>query len=251
MLTGSTRGPAGVHARPIRAHRRTHIWPLEFYGSAIGKKAVMAVTGIILMSFVLLHMAGNLKIFQGESHFNAYAEYLREIFEPIFPHSGFLWVLRAGLIVAFVLHIHAAAALTVMNRQSRPVGYKGGRKYMVGNYPARAMRITGLLVGLFLLFHLFDLTWGQANPDFHRGDAYGNLTRSIGDSDRWWAAAIYIVAMVLLALHLYHGAWSFFQSLGWNNPRFNAWRRLFAIGFTFVVVGGNLAILAAILLDQV
>lgn len=253
MPTRSTQGPVGSGVPPVRRHRRAPIWPLEFYASAIGKKAVMAATGIVIMGFVLTHMLGNLKIFQGREgdgthHLDTYGEYLREILVPIFPHTGFLWVLRAGLIVAFALHIHAAASLTIINRRARPVGYKGGRRYMAGNYPARAMRVTGVLFGLFIIFHLFDLTWGPANGDFERGAAYNNLTGSL---ERWWAALIYVVAMLLLALHLYHGAWSFFQSLGWNNPRFNAWRRMFAVGFTVVVVGGNLAILSAIMLDQV
>ena len=247
MSTGSTQGGA-MTVTPVRPHKKPRFWVLEFYQSAIGKKAVMALTGIIIMGFVLVHMAGNLKIFTGANHLDEYGEYLRELFVPIFPHTGLLWVLRVGLIGAFVMHIHAAFGLTVMNRQSRPLGYRGGRRYKRADYAARTMRYTGVLVGLFIVFHLFDLTWGGANPDFVRGAPYHNLTVSL---DRGWVAAIYIVANLLLALHLYHGAWSLFQSLGWNNPRFNMWRRYFAGGFAFLVVGGNLSIVAAVILEQV
>ncbi len=159
MLTGSAaRGP-----KPLRPRRvRPRFWLLDFYGSAIGKKAVMAVTGILLLGFVLAHMLGNLHLYESAEKMNHYGEYLREIGTPILPRSGALWIMRAGLIVAFVLHIHAAATLTIMNRQSRPVGYKGGRDYIAANYAARTMRWSGIIVGLYLLFHLADLTWGTS-----------------------------------------------------------------------------------------
>jgi succinate dehydrogenase / fumarate reductase cytochrome b subunit len=113
MLTGSARGP-----QPLRQRRvRPRFWLLDFYGSAIGKKAVMAVTGIMLLGFVLAHMLGNLHLYQGANHMNEYGEYLRTIGQPILPRSGFLWILRSSLIIAFILHIHSATTLTLMNRQ--------------------------------------------------------------------------------------------------------------------------------------
>ena len=250
MLRGSTENRGGgVAVEPIRPARRPRFWIEEFYASAIGKKYVMAVTGVIGMLYVLAHMAGNLKLYQGDGeagipHINEYAEYLREIGEPILPHTGFLWLMRAILIVAVVLHIHAAYSLTIMNRQAKPVGYKGGRSYIRANYASLSMRITGVLILAFIVFHLFDLTWGQANPDFERGEVENNVVESF---ERWWVAALYIAGNLALGLHLFHGAWSFFQSLGWNPSRFRAWRQYFAIAFTVIVVGANISFPIAVL----
>lgn len=244
MVSRTTPGEGGAVAVPVvHPRRQPRFWLLDFYGTAVGKKAVMAVTGIIGLGFVLVHMLGNLKLYTGEQHLNDYGEYLREIGSPIIPETGTLWILRAILIVAVLVHIHAAVTLTRMNRQARPAGYQGPRRFVAADYASRTMRWTGVLVGLFIVFHLFDLTWGPANPDFNRGEPYHNLVESLS---RGWVAAIYVVANLLLGLHLYHGAWSFFQSLGWNNPRFNQWRRYFAVAFAALVVAGNLSIPIAI-----
>ena len=241
MLTGSAaRGP-----KPLRQRRvRPRFWLLDFYGSALGKKAVMAVTGILLLGFVLAHMLGNLHLYQSPERMNEYGEYLRTIGSPILPHSGALWILRSGLILAFILHIHSAATLTLMNRQSRPVGYKGGRDYVAANYAARTMRWSGIIVGFYLVFHLMDLTWGVGGADFTRGEPYENLVASF---QREPVAIVYIIANVLLGLHIYHGAWSLFQSLGWANPRFNHWRRGFAMIFAAIIVIGNLSFPVAVM----
>jgi succinate dehydrogenase / fumarate reductase cytochrome b subunit len=218
--------------------RRRLPWPLEFYRSAIGKKWVMAVTGVMLMGFVLAHMIGNLKTYLGPTQTMHYAEWLRTLGEPALPRTILLWLMRGGLIVAFVLHIHAAYALTRMNRRARPEGYAGDRDYVAANFASRTMRWTGVIVGLFVLFHLADLTWGSANGDFVRGDPYHNMVHSMS---RVPVALIYIVANVALAIHLFHGAWSLFQSLGLNNPRFNKWRRTFATGFAALILVGNVS----------
>jgi succinate dehydrogenase / fumarate reductase cytochrome b subunit len=219
---------------------------LDLYSTAVGKKAVMAVTGIVLLSFVLLHMAGNLKVYDSAAHMNEYGEYLRTIGEPILPHTGFLWILRSGLILAFVLHIHAAYSLTVINRRARPTGYQGGRDYIAASYAARTMRWTGVIVGLFLVYHLMDLTWGigLARDEFERGRPYENMVASL---EFWPVALVYIIANLALGLHIFHGAWSLFQSLGWNNPRFNQWRKWFAMAFAVVIVAGNLSFPVAIM----
>lgn len=249
MLSGSSKARPGGPMTPARTRPRPHLWLLEFYSSAIGKKAVMAVTGLVLLSFVLVHMLGNLKLYYGEpQHLNEYGEYLRTIGEPILPHTGFLWILRGGLILSFILHIHAAFSLTIMNRKARPIGYKGGRSYSAANYAARTMRWSGIIVGFYLLFHLADLTWGTANPDFERGEPYQNMIASF---DRPAVAIIYIVANILLGIHIFHGAWSLFQSLGWNNPRFNVWRRYFAVAFAAVIVVGNVSFPLAVMLGVV
>lgn len=250
MLSGSTQGRGGsMVAPPPRPQRKPRFWLVEFYGTAIGKKAVMAITGIIGMGYVLVHMLGNLKLYQGENslgipYINEYAEGLREIGEPILPHEGFLWIARAVLILAVILHVHAAVTLTLLNRRSRPVGYKSRRNYMRANYASLTMPITGVLILFFIVFHLFDLTWGTANPNFESGEVYNNVVTSL---DRWYVGTIYIVANLLLGLHLYHGAWSFFQSLGWNPSRFVHWRRYFALAFTAVIVIGNISFPIAVM----
>jgi succinate dehydrogenase / fumarate reductase cytochrome b subunit len=225
-------GPNPVHARP----KRRAPWPVEFYRSAVGKKWVMALTGILLMGFVFFHAFGNLKVYFGAEDFNHYGEFLREILVPLLPRTWFLWIMRLGLIAAFVLHIHAAASLTMMNRRARGPGYVQSRDWQAANAASKSMRWTGVVVLLFLVFHLFDLTWGQANPDFVRGDVYRNFVATF---ERVPVAIFYIVANIALGIHLFHGAWSMFQSLGLNNPKWNSWRRSFAMGFAALVTATN------------
>lgn len=223
--------------------------PFGLYQSAIGKKWVMGVTGIMLMGYVLVHMIGNLHIYQGPADINAYGEALRDLGGHLAPRTWVLWVLRAMLIAAFVFHIHAAYALTRMNHAARPGGYRSDRTYVSGtrvqgrdnvaSYAARTMRWTGVIILLYVFFHLADLTWGWVlGSDYIRGDVYNNVSRSLSNIP---VAIIYIIANVALALHLYHGAWSLFQSLGLNNPRFNRARRTFATAFALVILVGNLS----------
>jgi succinate dehydrogenase / fumarate reductase, cytochrome b subunit len=221
-----------------------HLWIVDFYRSAVGKKWVMAVTGIVLLGYVVVHMAGNLKLYLGAESINHYGEFLREMGEPIFPRTNLLWILRAGLTLAFALHVHAAFALTLLNRRARPQGYRSQRDYLVANYASRTMIWSGVIVLLFLAFHLADLTWGFANPDFVRGDPYGNLVASFS---RVPVALLYIAANVALGFHIFHGAWSLFQSIGANNPRFNHWRRYFAVAVAAVVVVGNVSFPIAVM----
>jgi succinate dehydrogenase / fumarate reductase cytochrome b subunit len=208
---------------------------VRFWRSAVAKKWLMAITGIILLGYVLAHMIGTLKVFLGKDHINEYAEWLRTLGEPVFPRTWVLWAMRTVLITAFVVHIVVAYQLTRMNRRARPVRYQSRRDYVAANFASRTMRWTGVIVGLFLIYHLLDQTWGPANPDFVRGDPYDNLFASF---DRVPVAIVYIVANIALAVHIFHGAWSMFQSLGWNNPRFNQWRRHFATGFAGVILVG-------------
>jgi succinate dehydrogenase / fumarate reductase cytochrome b subunit len=225
-------------AHPVPKEARTRPFIVEFYGSAIAKKWLMAITGIMLMGFVLAHMIGNLKLYLGAKHLNDYAEWLRNMGEPALPRSFLLWCLRVGLMAAFVIHIVAAAQLTRMNRKARPDKYESPRDYAAANFASRSMRWTGIIVALFLVFHLLDLTWGKTGADWTRGEVYANVIHSF---ERWPVAIAYIVANIALGIHLYHGSWSLFQSLGWNNKKFNDWRRLFAIGFASIIVIGNVS----------
>ena len=222
---------------PIRQKpQRPAPWFIELYRTAVGKKYVMAVTGIIGLLFVVGHMVGNLKLYMGAEDINHYGEFLREVLVPILPRTIFLWLLRGLLIGAVLLHIHAAWSLTRLNHKA-DIKYHSRRDYVAANFASRTMRWTGIIVALFILWHLADLTWGWVNPDFVRGDIHNNMIESFR---RVPVAILYIVANLALGVHLWHGCWSLFQSLGWNRPRFNRWRSWFAWGFTTVVVLGNL-----------
>lgn len=212
----------------------------------------MAITGIIGIGFVFTHMIGNLKVYLGVIQegderlydIDIYGEFLRDLLVPILPRTYFLWGLRLVLIGAVLLHIHAAYSLTILNRKARSVKYQTARDYQVANFASRTMRWTGIIVALFIVWHLADLTWGFANPDFVRGAAYRNLDASLS---RLPVAALYIIANIALGIHLFHGTWSLFQSLGWSNPRFNKWRRGLATGLATVIVVGNVSIPIAVM----
>jgi succinate dehydrogenase / fumarate reductase cytochrome b subunit len=230
-------------------------WPLGFYRSAIGKKWVMALTGLAIILFVLAHMVGNWKIFlpdvDGIPDIDVYADALRQLLVPFAPRYVVLWILRTGLIVAFLLHIHAAYSLTIINHRARPDDYQGPRQYAAANYASRTMRWSGVIFGAFLLFHLADLTWGiqpMATETWEQGEVYANFVATFSRAP---VTFFYVLAMVLLGLHLYHGAWSMFQSLGINHPRFNAARRIFAIGLAVVVTVGNAIMPLAVLFGWV
>ena len=160
------------HGRCASCRRAASRSLVDLYQTAVGKKWVMALTGIGLMGFVFAHMVGNLKMYLGPADFNHYGEFLRELLVPILPRTVALWLLRIGLIVAFVLpHPLRPTSLTVMNRKARPAKYQSPRDYIAANFAARTMRWTGIIVLLFLLFHLADLTWGlnAVNPELRPG----------------------------------------------------------------------------------
>jgi succinate dehydrogenase / fumarate reductase cytochrome b subunit len=228
---------------------------IDLYSTAVGKKYVMAVTGIAMMGFVLFHMIGNLKMYAGASDLDHYAHFLQTLLYPLAPKGWVLWILRGGLITMLFLHLHAAWSLTRLNREARPVKYQSARDYQIANFASRTMRWSGIIVLSFIVWHLLDLTFGVVNSEV------GNMVQYEGDSEKVKAvyvsviasfertpvALFYVVANILLGIHLFHGAWSIFQSLGWNNPRFNKWRRAFATGFAAVVVIGNVSFPVAVM----
>jgi len=222
---------------------------LDLYSTAVGKKYVMAISGIAMMGFVLFHMIGNLKMYMGETALNHYAEFLKELLYPLAPKGVVLWILRGGLITMLLLHLHAAWSLTRLNRFARAVKYQGPRDYQVAKFASRTMRWTGIIVLSYLIWHILDLTLGVVNTtgtngEFVKGEVYQNVLNSL---NRPVVAAFYVIANVLLGIHLFHGAWSIFQSLGWNNPRFNTWRRGFATAFATIVVVGNVSFPIAVI----
>jgi succinate dehydrogenase / fumarate reductase cytochrome b subunit len=218
-------------------------WFGTFYRSAIGKKAVMAVTGAIVFGWVFLHMVGNLKLYLGPEHMNEYGHFLRTMGSPALPESGALWVARALLAACILLHIHAAYALTVMSKKARPIGYQQ-RDHIASSYASRTMRWGGVIILLFIIYHLLHLTTGQAHHDFVPDDPYHNV---VAGFRVWWVAAIYIVAQLALGMHLYHGVWSMFNSLGLNHARFNPWRRYFATAFALLITLANISFPIAVL----
>jgi succinate dehydrogenase / fumarate reductase cytochrome b subunit len=223
-------------------------WIGNFYRSAIGKKAVMAVTGLILFGWIFLHMIGNLKVYLGAEHMNEYAHFLKHMLTPAVPEMGMLWLSRIVLLVAVIFHIHSAYALTMMNREARPIGYQN-RDFVKASYASRTMRWGGVIILLFVIYHILHFTTGQAHPNFSR-DAAGNVDvyrNFVTGFSVWWVSAIYIIANLALGLHLYHGVWAMFGSLGLTNRRFEAWRRNFATVFALLITLGNVSFPLAVL----
>jgi succinate dehydrogenase / fumarate reductase, cytochrome b subunit len=218
-------------------------WFPDLYRSAVGKKAVMAATGIILFGFVLGHLLGNLKLYLGPDALNSYSRFLRTAGEPVVPANVLLWVVRLLLIAAVVLHVWAAWQLSRASRAARPDAYVAGTRIHT-TYASRTMRWGGVIILLFVIYHLLHLTWGTVHPAFVPGDVYHNVVTGF---QVWWVSLFYIAAQVALGFHLYHGLWSMFQSLGWNHPRFNLWRNGFAHAFAWLIALGNISFPVAVL----
>jgi succinate dehydrogenase / fumarate reductase cytochrome b subunit len=193
------------HAKPVGI-------PLTLWRSTIGKKAVMAVTGLIMLLFLLLHMLGNLKIFFGPHDFDAYAAWLRTIGEPVLHSTWYLWLQRAVLLVAVVSHVTCAAQLSTRDKAARPTRYAHHQRPRA-SFATSTMRWGGVILALFIVWHLLDLTVGVTNPDFATGEPYHNV---VVDFQVWWINVLYLVAVVLLGLHINHGFWSATQTLGVN-----------------------------------
>lgn len=214
-------------------------WILEFYRSDVAKKWTMAISGIILLGYIAAHMVGNMKVYLGPEPINEYGHALRELGGHLVPEEHLLWIMRIGLAIAFGIHVHAAYSLTRRNWTARgKVRYDVPREYLAANYASRTMRYSGVIVLLFIAFHVADLTVGTANPDHVSGDIYSNMISSF---ERLPVAIAYIVANIALGFHIFHGVWSLFQSIGANNEVYNKWRRYLAWGFTAVIIGGNLS----------
>ncbi len=215
----------------------------SLYSTSVGKKLTMAVTGAIFVLFVIVHMLGNLKVYLGPEHFNAYAHGLRELGAPFFGYGQFLWVMRAVLLLAVILHVTAAWQLTRMSWAATGSRYKV-RPSLELSYASRTMRWGGVLLALFIVFHILHLTTGTVHNDFIEGDAYHNLVTGFQVPV---VSGFYMAAMLALGLHLYHGTWSAFQTLGLDGPRIRLIRRPLAAAIALVVVIGNVSIPIAVL----
>lgn len=232
--------------RRLEINRRSgwQTWLGPFFTSDVGMKWMMALTGIGLLAYVLVHMIGNLKIFIGPEDLEHYAESLRTLLYPIFPKTSVLWLFRIGLSAIVVIHIWSATVLTLRNRKARGrIRYDARRQFAAADYASRTMRLGGVIIALFVIFHLADLTVGSANPEYVPGDVYNNIVLSF---ERLPVALFYVLAMCFIALHIYHGAWSLFQSLGMANPRYDPWRRWLAVGLAAAILIGNSSIPIAV-----
>jgi succinate dehydrogenase / fumarate reductase cytochrome b subunit len=217
---------------------------MTFYRTAVGKKVVMAITGCITFGFVAVHVLGNLQIFLGPERLNKYAAFLQGL-------GGLLWVFRGVLVISVALHIWSATLVTLQSWAARPKGYAVHRLRET-TYAARTMRWGGPIIALFVIFHILHFTTGQLHPSpetFHATtggmmNVYNNVVLGFQVP---WTAAVYMVAMVLVGLHLYHGVWSMLQTIGASHPKWNAWRRRFALVFALSVTLGGLSIPGAVL----
>ena len=206
-----------------------------FIGSTVGRKLVVAVTGIMLFGYLVLHVLGNMQIFAGPTRIDHYAELLRT-------SPPLLWGARIVLLAAVVVHIWLTVLLTLENRGARP-RYRG-QVYRETDVASRIMIWSGLVLLAFIVFHILDLTVGTVNPGFRAGHVFDNVIASLS---RLPVAVFYLVAVTLLGFHLYHALWSLFQTLGLNHPRYNRWRRVFSVVFAVLVATGFASIPLAVM----
>jgi succinate dehydrogenase / fumarate reductase cytochrome b subunit len=215
----------------------------SLWDSTIGKKYVMAVTGLIWFGYLIVHLWGNLKIYAGPTFLNDYGGFLRTVGEPFFGFAQVLWLARIVLIPAFVIHIVAAIQLTQRDQASRPQAY-AMRRNRESTLASRTMIWGGVFILLFVIYHLLDFTFGTVNPSFEEGNIYHNVLSSFR---LWPVSLLYIVAMLAVGLHLWHGIWSVFQTLGWNSTRSNRIIRTIATAFALLLTVGNISIPVAVL----
>ena len=210
---------------------------IRFYQESIGKKAVMAVTGVVLFGYLIGHLAGNLQVYLGAEQMDRYAAFLHSM-------PALLWGVRFLLMACVALHIVASIQLTRLKMEARPAGYVK-KESIASSYASRTMMWSGPIIALFVIFHILDLTTGAAGaPQFRELHAYENLVYSFR---RILVSAFYIFAMVLLGMHLYHGLWSMFQSLGFNHPRYTPVIKRVAAWVAILMVAGFISIPIAVL----
>ena len=209
---------------------------LTFYRTSLGKKVVMAITGLILFGFVVGHVLGNLQVFVGADQMNAYAALLRA-------NAGLLWGVRLMLLIAVALHIVASVQLTRMSQRSRPEGYHY-KDVIQADYASRTMRWSGPIIAVFVVYHLLHFTAGTVHPNFDVHNVYGNVVLGFRV---WPVSAFYILAMVGLGFHLWHGIWSMFQTLGLNNRKSTTIIHKLAAIATLAIIVGFISIPLAVL----
>jgi succinate dehydrogenase / fumarate reductase cytochrome b subunit len=214
-------------------------WLREVWTSTVGKKVIVAISGVILASYVVLHVLGNLKVFQGtgggDPAIDQYARFLRTAGAPVIPYEGLLWTVRALLLLALLLHVTGIYQLSLRNRAARPPGHRMPDRIQ-RTLASRTMMLTGVLILAFLVFHILQFTTRtiQVTP-VQPGEVYANLFAAF---QKWYFVALYVGAVTLLGLHLRHAIWSVTQTAGWDKPNRNRTFRHFATGLAvFVAVG--------------
>ncbi|MFC6878335.1 MULTISPECIES: succinate dehydrogenase cytochrome b subunit [Actinomadura] len=211
------------------------------YRSTVGKKAVMAVTGGILVLYLVAHMIGNLKIFLGEDDFNHYAHWLRTMGEPAVPYRTVLTVIEVVLGVSVVLHMWSAVSLARRARAARPVKYQSKKKSHAQGYATHTMRYGGIIIALYVVWHLLDLTFYVVNPKGSDASPYDRMVADF-DPSRWYITVWYVVALLLVGLHLHHGIWSAFQTLGLRSKRSEGLLRGLALAVAVVITAGFISV---------
>ena len=216
----------------------------RLYESTLGKKAIVAVTGVVLFGFVAMHMIGNMKAFtgtdaEGVPHIDIYAHFLRTMGEPMLPYGVALWIVRIVLLIALALHVVTVIQLVRLNRAARPVPYTR-YVHVESTRAARSMLVSGIVLLVYVVVHILQFTTGTIDiTPFEAEHVYANLYHAFGV---WFIALFYILAMAMLAMHLYHGAWSLFQTLGLDNPDRNRALRGFAGAAAALIFLGYCAI---------
>jgi succinate dehydrogenase / fumarate reductase, cytochrome b subunit len=211
---------------------------LRFWQTTVGKKAVMAVTGVILFGFVVGHLLGNLQIYQPPEKINHYSATIKSL-------PALVWGARLILLAAVMLHIWSSFQLWLLQREARPIGYLK-KTNLASTYASRTMMWSGPIILVFIIFHLLHFTFGTVHPGgpFDEHNVYNNVVTGF---QVWPVSAFYIIAMIMLCYHLYHGLWSMFQSLGISHPVYTPWLKLFAKIFAILIAAGNISIPVAVL----
>jgi succinate dehydrogenase / fumarate reductase cytochrome b subunit len=211
---------------------------LRFWQTTVGKKAIMAVTGFMLFGFICGHLLGNLQIYESPEHINKYSATLKSL-------PALLWGARITLLIAVTLHIWSSFQLWLLQRAARPINYV--KKANVNStYASRTMLWSGPIILAFLIFHLLHFTFGTVHPGgpFDEHNVYNNVVTGF---QYWPVSLFYIIAMILLCYHLYHGLWSMFQSLGFSHPVYTPWLQRFAKLFAILIAAGNISIPVSVL----
>jgi succinate dehydrogenase / fumarate reductase cytochrome b subunit len=227
-----------------QAQRRT---PKEAKTSSVFKKVVMAVSGIVMLLYLVAHVVGNLKVFAGRESFNSYSEWIRTVGEPAVPHQTVLTIVRIVLLVAVIAHFWAAVSLWRQAKRARPQAYVT-KKSVAQSYASRTMRWGGVIVLLFIIYHILDLTVGTVNPDGGDTTPYDRLVASFSNP---FITAFYVLALILLGMHLRHGIWSVTQTLGQSNRRRERTVNAFALVFSTVLIAGFLIVPFSVLFGLV
>lgn len=215
---------------------------VALYRSSVGKKILMAVTGFIWFGFLVGHVVGNLKAFEGAGIFDEYAHHLRILGTPILPNMGFLWAFRGFMLAALLIHVYLSWDTSRQSWAARKTKYRR-KENQNFDWASNFMRWGGVLIAVFVVYHILHMTTGTVHPDFREGEAYHNLVVGLSNP---LVAGFYVLAMIAILAHLYHGIWSMFQTLGAHHPKYHHYRRPLAVVLSIVIFLGFISIPVAV-----